>query len=82
MIPNPIFRNPNETDLERELRTEAEVGNQTRRSKVIFGGGIVVLLGFAACAVLGLPGAGVILVPIGMGMLLGGGIELLLGRTS
>ena len=82
MIPNPIFRNPNETDLERELRLEAEFGSQTRRSKIIFAGGILILIGFVACCVVGLPGAGVILVPIGMAMLLGAGIELLLGGLS
>ncbi len=82
MIPPRMFRNPSETDAEREQRIEAELDSYTTRSRIIFAGGIVALLAFAACAVMGLPGAGVILVPIGMGMLLGSGIELLLGRLS
>ncbi len=80
MIPSPIFRNPNETEAQRDARIEAQLGSNTTRSKVIVIGGIVALLAFAICAFNGLPGAGVILVPIGMGMLLGGGLELLLGR--
>ena len=79
MIPSPIFRNPSESDAEREQRIEAQLGTNTTRSRLIVGGGILALIAFALCAANGLPGAGVILVPIGMGMLLGGGIELFLG---
>jgi len=77
-----MFRNASESEAEREQRIEAQLGTNTLRSRLIVVGGIVALIAFAVCAATGFPGAGVILVPIGMGMLLGGGIELLLARMG
>jgi predicted phage tail protein len=48
--------------------------------KWIFGVGWLLLVAFGVLWVVGWPGAGVILVPLGMGMILGGGIQLLLNR--
>jgi hypothetical protein len=48
--------------------------------KWIFGCGWLVLIAFFVLWKLGWPGTGVILVPIGMFMLVGGGIQLLLNR--
>ena len=63
-------------------RIESRLGTSPMRSKLILGGGILALLAFAGCALMGLPGAGVVLVPIGLGMLLGGSLELFLGGWS
>jgi predicted phage tail protein len=82
MIPNPIFSKPNETEREKMERVEEQLSTDDQRSKIIFGGGVLAILAFGACALAGLPQAGILLVPIGMGMVLGGGIELLLGRLG
>lgn len=79
MIPTPIFRNPSETDAQRMQRVEDRLGTKSLRSKLIFGGGLVALTAFGILALLGLPQAGLVLVPLGMGLVLGGGIELFIG---
>ena len=46
----------------------------------MFVGGWLVLAIFGVLATMGLPGNGLVLVPIGIGMILGSGIQLLVDR--
>ena len=48
----------------------------------MFIGGGLVLGVWLALALAGWPGTGVVLVPVGLGMLLGAGIQLILARFS
>jgi hypothetical protein len=58
------------------------MGDGLRGSTIIFIGGCLALLLFGILAIFGLPWSGVVLVPIGLGMILGSGIELFLGRIG
>ena len=75
-----IVPNPFDDDAKRQQRLEANLPISSRRSLAIIIGGCACLLAFAVAAAFGLPGAGVVLVPVGMLLLIGGGIELLLSR--
>jgi hypothetical protein len=48
--------------------------------KWVFVGGWLVLAAFGLLIILGWPGAGIVLVPIGLCMILGSGIQLLMNR--
>jgi hypothetical protein len=77
-VPNPY----DDEDRRRE-RVEAQLEQTTsRRSLVIFVGGWIILGVFGLLVWSGLPGSGVLLVPIGLGMILGGGLELVLGHLG
>ena len=82
MMPPPRITGPYDDDAERSSRVEAGMGDGLRRSAIIVSGGCLALLLFGILAMFGLPGWGLILVPIGLGMILGGGIELFLGRIG
>jgi hypothetical protein len=75
-----IVPNPFDDDASRQQRLEANLPISSRRAGAIVVGGCACLIAFAVAAVLGFPGAGVALVPLGLLLLLGGGIELLLSR--
>jgi len=47
---------------------------------LVFAGGWLALVLFGILAVLGLAGSGLLLVPIGVGMIIGSGIQLLVDR--
>jgi hypothetical protein len=67
-------------EAERQRRLDAQDIATASRSRWLLVGGVLALVAFAVLAIEGLPGTGVILVPIGLGMILGGGIELLLNH--
>jgi hypothetical protein len=64
----------------RQRQLDARDFGQSRYWRWVFVVGWLSLAAFAILAVKGLPGAGVILVPIGLGMIIGSGIQLLLER--
>lgn len=64
-------------EAERQRRLDAQDFATATRSRWIVLGGLVALALFVVLAIDGLPGTGVVLVPIGLGMLIGGGIDLL-----
>jgi len=73
---------PNDADDEtaRERRLESRDFGKSRYWRWVFAGGWVVLAAFGVCLLVGLPGAGVVLVPVGLFMIIGSGIQLLLER--
>jgi len=81
MFPNSVVPNPYDDEARRTERLNAQVDADARRNVLVFVGGLLVLVAFGMLALVGLPGAGLLLVPIGLGMLVGSGIELLLGRV-
>ena len=75
--------NPYDDDDQRRQRVEAQLDQTTsRRSLVIFVIGWIILGVFGLLMWVGLPGSGLVLVPIGLGMILGSGLELVLGRLG
>ena len=82
MFPNPLFPNAYDDDERRRQRLEARMDTPSRRSVIVFAGGLLALIVFGVLAFAGLPGSGVVLVPIGLGMMLGAGIELAVGRLG
>jgi hypothetical protein len=81
MFPTPVVPNPYDDDAQRAERLNAQVDADARRTALVFVGGLIVLVAFGLLLLVGLPGAGLVLVPIGLGMLVGSGIELLVGRV-
>ena len=79
-IPGPGDPFDSEDDRIRALNTR-DFG-RPRRWVVVLAGGVALLMVFATLAALGFPGTGLLLVPIGLGMVLGAGIQLLLDRVS
>ena len=77
MIP-PRIPNRYDDDEQRMKRLEAQDDDSPRRWGVIFVAGCLVLAAFAVLAVVGWSGAGVVLVPLGLGMVLISGIMLVL----
>jgi hypothetical protein len=68
-------------DDRRRMLNERDFGG-SRRWVVVVAAGVALPVVFGILAVLGFPGAGLLLVPIGLGMVLGGGIQLLLDHIS
>ncbi len=64
-----------EDEAERQRRLDAQDFATASRSRWILLGGLVALALFVVLAIDGLPGTGVVVVPLGMGMIIGGGIE-------
>ncbi|MBV9357739.1 MAG: hypothetical protein JO023_19680 [Chloroflexi bacterium] len=54
--------------------------SRSRRWVLVLAAGVALLIVFRILAALGLPGTGLLLVPIGLGMAIDAGIELLLER--
>jgi hypothetical protein len=77
MIP-PRIPNRYDDDEQRMKRLEAQDDDSPRRWGVTFVLGCLVLAAFALLAVAGWSGAGVVLVPLGLGMVLISGIMLAL----
>ena len=75
-----IVPNPFDDDTSRQQRLEANLPISSRRALAIVIGGCACLIAFAVAAAFGFPGAGAALVPLGIMLLIGGGIELLLSR--
>jgi len=75
-----VVPNPFDDDASRRQRLEANLPTSSRRASAIVISGCACLIAFGIAMALGFPGAGVALVPLGMLLLIGGGIELLLSR--
>ncbi len=68
-------------DAEQRLeRLRVQERAERRGQLAILGGGVVLLVLFAVLAWFGYPGWGVLLVPIGLGMIIGMAIEMLFKR--
>jgi len=76
----PGLPNDSEDEMARERRLESRDFRKSRYWRWVFVGGWVVLAAFGILALVGLPGTGVVLVPVGMFMILGSGIQLVLDR--
>ena len=76
----PGLPNDAEDEMARERRLESRDFRKSRYWRWVFVGGWVVLAAFGILALVGLPGTGVVLVPVGMFMILGSGIQLVLDR--
>ena len=75
----PQVPNPFDDDAQRTERLEQQL-ETSRRWRLVFFVGWLVLGVFGLLALLGYPGVGLVLVPIGAGMVIGGGIQLVLDR--
>jgi|GraSoiStandDraft_28_1057319.scaffolds.fasta_scaffold1032064_1 type IV secretory pathway TrbF-like protein len=75
----PRVPNPFDDDAQRTERLGQNL-DDSRRWRLVFFGGWLVLGVFGLLVLLGYPGSGVVLVPIGVGMIIGGGIQLVLDR--
>jgi hypothetical protein len=73
-------RGSDQDDSARMRRLIDEDDSDSPFWKRIFIAGWIVLAAFGVLALAGWPGAGLILVPIGVGAIVGGGIQLLLNR--
>jgi hypothetical protein len=65
---------------ERQRRLDAQDFGESSYWRWVVLGGLLALAAFALLAVNGLPGTGVILVPMGLGMIIFGGLELLVSH--
>jgi hypothetical protein len=67
-------------DDERQRRLDAQDFSDTRYWRRVVIGGVVALVAWVVLAFEGWPGTGVILVPIALGTIIFGGIQLLVNR--
>jgi hypothetical protein len=81
-MPPPGILNPFDDDAQRHGRLDAQVETGRRWWRLVFVGGCAVVAAWAVLAVTGLPGTGIVLLPIGVGMILGSGIQLVVDRIS
>ena len=75
----PRVPNPFDDDAQRTERLGRQL-DASRRWRLVFCVGWLVLGVWGLLALLGYPGAGLVLVPVGAGMIIGGGIQLVLDR--
>lgn len=68
------------TEQRRQARAERNVLGERRRSIGLIAGGALVVALQLPWVLIGLPGLGIITMPIGLFMMIGGGIQLLLER--
>lgn len=78
MLP-PRLPNRYDDDEQRLRRLEAQEAGDRRRLLALFIGGWLVLAALLPFTLAGWGGVGVLLVPIGLGIVLGAGIQLALG---
>ncbi len=64
----------------RQQRVEKNIRRDTRRSWMLVIAGVVLILGLIPAILFDLPGLGIILVPLGMFMIIGGAIQLIFER--
>ncbi len=81
MVLPPIWEqdNPRE-EHERQAIVARNVRSESRRSWALVIGGIVLLMCMIPALLVGLPGLGIVIVPTGLFMIIGGGIQLLFER--
>ena len=78
----PQIPNRYDDDEQRLRRLEAQESEGRRRSLLLFVGGWLVLAALIPFALTGWAGVGLVLVPIGLGMILGGGLQLFTDRLG
>ena len=76
----PGLPNDSEDEMARERRLDSRDFRRSGYWRWVFAGGFIVLAVWGVCLLIGLPGTGLVLVPVGMFMILGSGIQLLLDR--
>ena len=81
-LPPPDIPRPFEDDASRLQRAEANVERGTLIWKLVFIGGLAVLGFWGVLVMIGIGGWGVLLAPIGLGMLIGAGVQLFIDRIS
>lgn len=81
MVVPPIWRdeNPRDERQRQEIVARNVRGNQ-RRARLLVACGVLLLLCMLPAILAGLPGLGLILVPTGLFMIIGGSIQLLFER--
>jgi hypothetical protein len=72
----PRIPNPFDDDAQRLSRLEAQLDTSKRRRRWVLVAGVITLIVWAVLAKVGLPGTGLVLVPIGILMILGSVLEL------
>lgn len=81
MLP-PRIPNRYDDDDQRLRRLEAQDDQERRKWLVVFSVGLLLLLAMLPCLLVGWGGIGLILVPTGVGMMLGAGMQLVLARFA
>jgi hypothetical protein len=81
-MPPPGISNPFDDDAQRLGRLDAQVDTSRRWWRLVLAGGLVVVAVWAVLAVAGMAGTGIVLLPIGVGMILGSGIQLVVDRIA
>jgi hypothetical protein len=76
----PRVPNPYDDEAQKAARLEAQPEESPRRSLILVVGGALALAAFGVLILMGLPGAGLILVPIGIGLIIGGGIPFVINH--
>lgn len=81
MVLPPIWEqdDPRE-ERERQTIVARNVRSESRRSWALVIGGVVLLICMIPALLVGLPGLGIIIIPTGLFMVIGGGIQLLFER--
>lgn len=81
MVVPPIWQQDNPRDeRERQQIVERNVRSEHRRSWALVIGGALLLACMLPAILAGLPGLGILIVPTGLFMVIGGGIQLLFER--
>jgi predicted phage tail protein len=81
LVVPPIWQEDNPRDeRQRQEIVARNVRSERRRSLALVIGGLLVLACMLPAVLAGLPGLGIIIVPTGMFMVIGGGIQLLFER--
>lgn len=81
MVVPPIWEQDNPRDeRERQQIVERNVRSETRRSWTLIIGGGVLLASLLPAVLVGFPGLGILIVPTGLFMVIGGAIQLLFER--
>src|SRR4051812_42744207 len=81
-MPPPSVPNPFDDDASRLQRAEANVEQGNLIWKLVFVGGLGLLGLWVVLAMMGIGGWGVLLAPIGLGMVIGAGVQLFIDRIS
>ena len=81
MVVPPIWQDDNPRDeRQRQEIVARNVRSERRRSLALVAGGAILLAMMLPAILAGLPGLGLIIVPTGLFMVIGGGVQLLFER--
>jgi hypothetical protein len=81
-MPPPGVPNPFDDDASRWQRAQSNVDHSSRKWAIVFVGGFVVLAVWALAVAFGQGDVGLIMAPVGLGMIVGGGVQLFIDRIS